>query len=372
MITRGTYNSPKKSIKKDLMIVVFFWSLITILHFFTPVHHILFPLHEFFRELYYIPVIYAAFAFGSRGGLLTSMSVGFIYFIHVTWQWDLDRGTYIVQLLEILVFIIIGFITGILVERLKKEQELYKETSEKLALAIEQQKEYQNQLIFSERMRSLGELAAGLAHEIKNPLSSIKSSAEVIEESFKEDSPAKEFLQILLKETSRLNKVVTNFLAFAKPAKPELLPCSIEEVLDHVINLIKAEMEKNNISLEMDTDKDLPEIQGDAQQLQQVFLNLSLNAIQAMAEGGKLTIKVKKEKKHMEIIFQDRGTGISKDNIHKLFTPFFSTKKTGTGLGLATSYRIIENHNGSISVESELNKGSVFKIELPLNSEGEE
>jgi len=354
---------------RDIIIIASTWLVLTFLHFFSPIHHIFFPIHEIFRQLYYLPIIYASFSFGLRGGLITSFSVALIYFIHITWQWNLPMGEYLNQLLATFLFIIIGSVTGILVEKLRREQRLYKETSEKLSLALEQQKEYQKQLIFSERMRSLGELAAGLAHEIKNPLGAIKSSAEIIKESFKEDSPVKEFLDILLKETSRLNKIVTNFLTFARPVKPELLPCSIKKILEHVMKLVKTEMEKNNISLEKDISEGITEISADAQQLQQVFLNLSLNAIQAMPEGGKLFIRVREEGEYMTITFRDTGRGISKENLDKLFTPFFSTKKNGTGLGLATSYRIIENHGGSISVESEPDKGTSFIINMPLITE---
>jgi len=235
---------------KDILIVVSTWIVITFLHFFSPIHHIFFSIHEIFRELYYLPIIYASFAFGLRGGLLTSFSVALIYFIHITWQWQLSTGEYVNQLLEILMLIIIGFITGILVEKLRREHRLYKDTSEKLSLALEKQQEYQKQLIFSERMRSLGELAAGIAHEIKNPLGSIRSSVEVIEDSFDRESPVKEFFDILMKETSRLNKIVTNFLAFARPMKPELLPCNIKEVLDPVVKLVKAELEKHRVLLQ--------------------------------------------------------------------------------------------------------------------------
>ncbi|HPZ10654.1 MAG TPA: ATP-binding protein [Candidatus Eremiobacteraeota bacterium] len=351
---------------KDIIIITVTWVIITLLHFFTPVHHRFFHIHEIYRQLYYIPIIYGVFSFGIRGGLIISLSVGIIYFIHITCQWDLSPGEYIVQLLEIVLFIVIAFITGILVEKIRKEQKLYKDASEKLKIAFDEMKEYQKQLIVSERMRSVGELAAGLAHEIKNPLSSIKSSVEVIEGSVNSDSPAGEFLGILLEETERLNKVVNSFLSFARPVKPELLPCKIEEVLEPVIKLLKPELKKNSVTVEKEIEKDLPEIYGDAQQLQQVFLNLSLNAIQAMPEGGRLSVKIMKSEKYIKIDFLDTGVGIPEENMGKLFTPFFSTRKEGNGLGLAISYRIIENHKGEISVESRLSKGSCFSIKIPV------
>jgi len=179
------------------------------------------------------------------------------------------------------------------------------------------------------------------------------------------NSPAGEFLEILSQETERLNKVVNNFLSFAKPAKPDLLPCKAEEIIEPVIKLLKPELEKNNIFIKKEIEKDLPEIYGDTQQLQQVFLNIALNAIQFMTDGGNLYMSIKKSETHINIDFHDTGTGISKENLEKLFTPFFSTKKEGNGLGLAISYRIIENHRGEISVESELNRGSIFSIKLP-------
>ena len=329
----------------------------------------LFPVHEIYRQLYYIPVIYGAFTFGIKGGLITSLSVGIIYFIHITCQWKLAEGEYINQILEIILFIIIGFITGILVENLKKEQNLYKETSEKLKISMDELKNYQQQLIFSERMRSLGELAAGLAHEIKNPLTSIKGYAQLIKIELSDSNMASD-VDIIIDEVERLNRIVDRFLSFARPKELKLKPAKVNDVIIETVKTLELELKKSNIKLSFYI-KETPYVMLDFDEMEQVIMNLVLNSIQSIEKDGEIKITTGYEKllDMVFIIIKDNGMGIKNEDTDKIFEPFYTTKDKGTGLGLAICSRIIENHKGFIELNSEYGSGTEFIIKLPATKD---
>ena len=224
-----------------------------------------------------------------------------------------------------------------------------------------------------DRLAALGELAAGVAHEIRNPLVIIKNSAQLLGDRFHEQNDNKELTQYIIEETDRLNKVVTSFLDFARPQKSNLEISQIAPIIDRILQMTNIEISKNHIKVVKDFQKNSPSVMADAEQMHQVFLNLILNAIGAMPNGGRLEIKtaVKKDANKnmrlMEISFRDTGCGISKNSTDKVFNPFFTTKPKGTGLGLAIAHKIIENHHGAIKVESQEGKGSIFSVCIPVN-----
>jgi len=237
----------------------------------------------------------------------------------------------------------------------------------------------EEELRIKDRLAALGELAAGMAHEIRNPLVIIKNSAQILGDRFHGQNDNKELTQYIIEETDRLNKVVTSFLDFARPQKSNLEINQIVPIIDRTLQITNMEISKNHIKIYKNFQKNLPPVMVDAEQMHQVFLNLILNAIGAMPNGGKLEIKtdirenVEKNIKLMEISFRDTGCGISEDAINKVFNPFFTTKQEGTGLGLAIAHKIIENHHGAIKVESQKDKGSVFYVCIPINySQGEQ
>ena len=217
----------------------------------------------------------------------------------------------------------------------------------------------------TEKLKAVATLAAGMAHEIKNPLTSIKTFTEYIEE--KGDDPIfrKKFHKIVGKEVDRINSTVKKLLEFSKPSDPHLKQTNIGELLDETLNLLNNDFIKHNIKLEKHYSSS-PTIKIDPTQIKQVFLNIFLNAIDAMPDGGTITTRIKTVNDKLQITISDTGKGINKEDIKHIFDPFFTNKDEGTGLGLSVIYGIIEKHGGEINVGSALNKGTSFTITLPF------
>jgi two-component system sensor histidine kinase PilS (NtrC family) len=222
-----------------------------------------------------------------------------------------------------------------------------------------------------EKMATIGELSSNMAHEIRNPLASLKSSIEML----KEDSVPKNYkmklMDIALNEMERLDRIIKDFLTYSRPTQPEFKTFDIHGLLDDIIELLKNdEQNKGRIHI-MKNYHGTIQVSADQQKMRQVFWNLGLNAVEAMPEGGDLIIATEDMDKQIGITFRDFGKGIHEEDIDKIFFPFFTTKEHGTGLGLAIAYRIIEEHNGKIQVESSPDSGTTFNIFLP-KSDGKE
>jgi len=219
-----------------------------------------------------------------------------------------------------------------------------------------------------EKWAFIGELSALIAHELRNPLASLKASIEMLREKKVSEQHAEHLMEIALSEMDRLNDIVTDFLLYAKPQKLNKNPFDLHQSLRDVITLLRSpEKTIRNAKISEDLKGELL-ITGDPKQLQQVFWNLGNNAIDAVSEGGEVFISTEKKNNSIEIIFRDTGTGISKGELDKIFYPFFTTKEKGTGLGLSIAQRIIEEHGGNITVESRgSGTGATFKVALPIN-----
>ena len=232
-------------------------------------------------------------------------------------------------------------------------------------------REYTNQQIMkSERLATLGQLAAGVAHEINNPLGTISIYAQIVlDELGKDNDSCRESLAVVMKQTNRAGRIVKDLLEFARQSEPEMRILNINDVLRKAIAITTHPAELQNIRLVTNLAPELPDLQGDSDKLQQVFVNIIVNALQAMPEGGELTVgtRLAEDSKFMEIEFSDTGCGIPQEHLSKLFDPFFSTKSTGegTGLGLSVSLGIIQRHSGTINVKSKVGEGSTFIIRFP-------
>jgi len=239
------------------------------------------------------------------------------------------------------------------------------------------------------KLASLGEIISGIAHEIKNPLTGISCAVQVFQSEMNDDDGKKAITSEILSHINRLDVTVKALLNYAKPKPPAFLPYKVNDALDKAIFFVYTEAKKNNVIIDTDIKSDIPETMMDSDQMQQVFLNLIINAIQAMPTGGNLRISISspdKEdveiddriKEHLKsdriliITFEDTGGGIDPGFMASVFDPFFTKKSKGTGLGLSISQRIVHEHGGEITLSSEVGKGSVFTIYLPVISGGED
>ncbi len=228
------------------------------------------------------------------------------------------------------------------------------------------------QLPGQDRLASIGELTAGIAHELRNPLAGIMTTAETLKENFDSGDSRKEYLERIINEINRMNQFLTKFFAFTRPSKPQKGVCSLPRIIDRIIDLEAQNISQNNISVIREYQPFLPDIELDANQMQQVFLNLILNSVQAMPDGGELKISIRVEDGQdghcVQVDISDTGVGIKPQDLNKIFTPFHTTKPKGVGLGLAVSRKILNEHNGEAWVNSVVGQGTTFSINLPLGS----
>ncbi|MCJ7643173.1 MAG: cache domain-containing protein [Candidatus Aminicenantes bacterium] len=234
-------------------------------------------------------------------------------------------------------------------------------------------RETQGQLVVSEKLASLGKMAAGVAHEINNPLTTILINTHLLLERPGRDAEEGETLNLIADETTRCAAIVRGLLDFARQTPSQVAPTDINDIIDRTL-LLEKQASVRNIRIEKALDRTLPPIEVDKNKIQQVFSNLAINACEAMPTGGTLVVasRMSRDGTHIEITFTDTGVGISKENIPRLFDPFFTTKNFGTGLGLAVSYGIIRQRGGTILVRSDVGKGTVFTVRIPLADPGEE
>lgn len=237
-------------------------------------------------------------------------------------------------------------------------------------------RELEEDLKRADRLATMGTLAAGLAHEIRNPLGGIKGAAQLLRRSLDGDPSLLEYISIMVREVDRVNQLIEQLLDLSRPAQLDLVPLNIHEVLDDVLMLEAQAMAGPKISVKKRFDPSLPSIRGDRGQLTQVFLNLVKNAFQAMKGSGTITITTRAEtdfhirgqgpahNKFIWVDIEDQGVGIKDEDLSQIFAPFFTTKNYGTGLGLAVCYRIIKEHGGLIRVHSVEGKGTTFKVSL--------
>ncbi|MFA4911793.1 MAG: ATP-binding protein, partial [Desulfobacteria bacterium] len=228
-------------------------------------------------------------------------------------------------------------------------------------------------MIQTEKMAAMGKLAAGLAHEINNPLGGVLTCLETLRQDSQDEELRVKYFNLIQTGLERIRKTVKQLLNFGKQRNFQPEPTDINMLMNRTLEMTSHHFSSNRITVRKEFDEDIPKILADPHQLIQVFVNLILNAIQAMPEGGDLWINICQEDKNVSIIIRDRGCGIPKENLDRIFDPFFSTKghEQGTGLGLSVSYAIIQDHAGEIEVESEEGFGSQFMILLPINHQKE-
>jgi len=345
---------------------------ISMLHYLTPLN--LPFLHDIYQRLYYLPIILAAFWYGFRGGLACSIFVSVVYAPHILFQWGGHLTVEMEKYLEILLYNIVGGITGFLSQKERERSAELQETArgldesyKKLQHQSERIIDIEEKLRRAEKLSTLGEMAAVLAHEIRNPLGSIRGTAEILKDDYRPGDPKHEFIEIQIKETERLNRVVEDFLHMARPQPVDLQLCPIQDELETILFLVSNDARERQVKLVLQPPIVPVIIKADGEKLRQAFLNIAINALQATQPGGSVVISTTVYQTALcEIRFRDTGPGIDAETMKRIFEPFYTTKPDGTGLGLAITRKIIESHGGTLVVESEVGRGTTVTVRLPM------
>lgn len=249
---------------------------------------------------------------------------------------------------------------------LMESREQLREEKEKVEQSMQELKDTQQRLVQSERFAAIGEAASHMSHEIKNPLMLMAGFACQVRRRLSEDSPEAEKLDIIVNEAKRLEKMLTEVRDFTRPHKLSVKPCQLNDLIAETVKIFQDSLESSGIQCSQELSSDLPQVNMDPDQVKQVLVNLIKNAVEVMSEGGTLGISSKRQSQWVAVSVQDSGPGIPAEKMKNIFSPFFTTKDKGTGLGLAVSYRIIQDHGGDIQVDSEPGQGCRFTFYLPL------
>jgi two-component system sensor histidine kinase HydH len=321
-----------------------------------------------FWLLLLLPVVSAATAFGIVGSLVftTLASASYLSFLlYLDWtQVTIESPEVIIQ--RVLCLFLVGNLANILASAMREASERHRRTAEQLSEANRQVLEAEEAVRRSDRLAALGQLTAGLAHELRNPLGTIKASAEMLGQTLTaENEVAREVAGFISTEVDRTNSLVTRFLQFARPLQVRHDTADLAQTLDRAI--AEAGREASGIAVYKAYAPEIPPFPFDAELMERVFYNLVLNAAQASPPGGAVTVKTRTSGRNVEILVIDRGAGIDPKQTGQIFNPFFTTKKEGVGLGLAIVAKIVDEHGGKIAVESEPNKGSIFCVSLPMD-----
>lgn len=312
-----------------------------------------------------LPVVSAGSLMGIVGTLVFTAAASaaylsfllFVNFSETVVEWP-------VLFLRVMLLAMVGNLANILAEELRIQSRNYRLTAEQLAEANLHIQEVEEAARRSDRLAALGQLSAGLAHELRNPLGTIKASAEMLARQVSaENEVAREVAGFISTEVDRTNSLVTRFLQFARPLQVRLETADLAQMLDRAI--AAAEREANNVAIYKNYDPEIPPFPFDAELMERVIYNLVVNAAQASPPGGTVTVKTREAAGTVEIAVIDRGQGIDPKNLGSIFNPFFTTKASGVGLGLAIVSKIVDEHGGKIAVESEPGRGSVFRVLLP-------
>ena len=225
--------------------------------------------------------------------------------------------------------------------------------------------EVESTLTYSRKLAALGRLSAGIAHEVKNPLNATMIHLELLKMQLHDLPAAKEHAHVIAAQVRRLDEVVQGFLKFTRPADLQLRPTDLEAVIEELMPVVTAEAAKSGVNVRVEYPQALPLVSADAGMLEQAFLNLALNACQAMPNGGRLRIAAAaRPGRRVEVLFEDTGVGIPPDHLEKIFDLYFTTKEHGTGIGLSMVYRTVQLHDGDIEVQSVVGKGTTFRVLL--------
>ena len=348
--------------------------VITVLHYRTGAHHAWG--HDVLRRLYYLPILFAAFAGGLRGGVTVSVFASLVYLPHAfTSLLVQDPAGALEKGLEILLYNTVAVVAGLLVDRERRERERQEGLAARLGDALAEQRRIEAQLIRAGKLGALGEMTAGIAHEIKNPLHALKGTAEILRDAVPEGVPERRMLELHIEEIGRLGQVADRFLSFARPLPASLRPVDPKSLIDRVVALVAPQARKEGVEMVVSADGagGLPKVTGDPDLLAQLLLNIALNGVQAMAPegGGTLTFSLGTERQggkgYVRVRVANTGPPVPEEDLERIFDPFYTTKDGGTGLGLSICSRIADEHEGALTVRNLPGGGGVeFSLALPM------
>jgi two-component system, NtrC family, sensor histidine kinase HydH len=310
-----------------------------------------------------LPVVSAATTFGFVGAMFSTMLTCAAYLVFLSFVTK-EKPVNVDLELRLACLIVTGNLANTLAQELRIQSDKNRRTAEQLAEANKHIREVEQAARRSDRLAALGQLTAGLAHELRNPLGTIKASAELLQRNVAtENEVSREMAGFIASEVDRTNSLVTRFLQFARPLKLSRDKSDLAQTLDRAITQV--EREAKGAAIHKNYEPELAPFPFDAEMMERVFYNLILNAVQASPPGGMVSVKTRAAEGGVEIAVIDRGVGIDPQQRDSIFNPFFTTKPEGVGLGLAIVAKIVDEHGGKITVESEPGKGSVFHVLLP-------
>jgi signal transduction histidine kinase len=320
------------------------------------------PWHDLVPRLYYIPVVFAALRDGWRGGVLLAALAGLALFFVVSTPGASVPHLYV----EIASLCLVGALTGWLADRERRQKQRYRDVAEQLSAVYAKLQANFEGMKRAERLSAIGTLSAGLAHEIRNPLASIAGAAAIHERGAASGGKYARCIEIIRHESQRLNDLLTNFLSFARPRPPRFRAVDLHTVLDNVISLAGHAAGRRNVPLGKSAAPDLPAVECDPEQLEQVLLNLLINAVEASPDGAAVTLSAEVAGGQVNIRVTDQGCGVPPADVDKLFDPFFTTKEHGTGLGLPVAHQIVRQMGGTLAAAHNPDRGMTFSVALPL------
>ncbi len=342
----------------------------TALHWLTPASQAW--VHDLARRLYYIPIILGAFLAGKRGGLSTAVLVVAVYaphaFSHIH---HMDPGRGLEKVLEIVLYLVVGGITGLLVDAERARRLRQERLATELQRTLDDLREMERQLVRSERLAALGQLTAGLAHEIKNPLHALRGTAEIVQDALPTGSEHARMQALHVAEIDRLSGVLERFLGFARPAAPSLGPVELGAVTEQLAGLVDAQARRQGVEVTLRPGAPAT-VRGDAEQLVQAGLAITLNALAALSEGegpGRIELGWERAQRgsHSFCVLRidNDGPPIPEELLERIFDPFVTTREDGSGLGLSIAARIADAHGGWIAAANRAEGGVSFRVWLP-------
>jgi two-component system sensor histidine kinase HydH len=359
--------------KPSIRVVVLFviTLVISLLHYQTPTSHIW--LHPLLQRAYYIPLLLMAIWYGWCGGILAAVVTGILYIPHILMAWRMNPEYYATQWVEVGMFFIISTLTGLLADHERTQRFKAEKMAEQLAKVNADLQSSFALLRRADRLSAMGELAAGLAHEIRNPLGAIDGAVQILTREQLPSETKREFVELAQRELERLKGIVNQFLNFARPQPPQRIAIDPALLLHSVAKLVGETAKMSGVTVRVEDSASVSTIRVDPEQIKQVLLNLAINAVQAMPSGGHVTLRAITEDATVRLEVQDEGTGIDPENAERIFNPFFTTREEGTGLGLSIAERIVSQHCGDLECRRNSNQGMTFSVILrefePLTSE---